>query len=336
MNSGLYARAGASATATAAACANRLDAPITNVSNVYFSLRRVLEVCGWAGAVNGCPGSGGSGGRGCCWCWGPGQISWPVASASPSSSTSSLSESAAPLSPLPSGFSGLLMSSALSGASTSVCSTSDPTPGRGVPGRGWPGAIGTLIGGGGGGDCTTTGGGGANGLASTASTFTARETTRPSRRDSASVIGSRSARSIASFAKSLGAASNAVPSSRPLGRVTRIHARCCGESVPADNSRTTCSHTTLRFTCCSDTYELPSPRWRWPCTITATPRCVGTLVRPAEGERQKRPGCEQHPQGCPQLCTKVRRTAAEPAGGTAVISAAQWAPTPLANQEHAR
>ena len=32
MNSGLYAFAGASATAFAAACANRLDEPITNVS----------------------------------------------------------------------------------------------------------------------------------------------------------------------------------------------------------------------------------------------------------------------------------------------------------------
>ena len=34
MNSGLYARAGASAIATAAAWANRLDAPMTNVSKV--------------------------------------------------------------------------------------------------------------------------------------------------------------------------------------------------------------------------------------------------------------------------------------------------------------
>ena len=40
MNSGLYALAGASATATAAACANRLDEPMTNVSNRYFGLSR--------------------------------------------------------------------------------------------------------------------------------------------------------------------------------------------------------------------------------------------------------------------------------------------------------
>ena len=40
MNSGLYAFAGDSATATAAACANRLDEPMTNVSNVYFGLSR--------------------------------------------------------------------------------------------------------------------------------------------------------------------------------------------------------------------------------------------------------------------------------------------------------
>ena len=40
MNSGLYALAGASATATAAACANRLDDPMTNVSKVYFGFSR--------------------------------------------------------------------------------------------------------------------------------------------------------------------------------------------------------------------------------------------------------------------------------------------------------
>ena len=41
MNSGLYAFAGASATATAAACAKRLDWPMTKLSNVYFGFRRV-------------------------------------------------------------------------------------------------------------------------------------------------------------------------------------------------------------------------------------------------------------------------------------------------------
>jgi len=51
MNNGLYARAGASATATAAACAKRFDAPMTKVSNVYFSLSFVFDVCGCAGAV---------------------------------------------------------------------------------------------------------------------------------------------------------------------------------------------------------------------------------------------------------------------------------------------
>ena len=40
MNSGLYALAGASATATAAACANRLLEPMTNVSKVYLGLSR--------------------------------------------------------------------------------------------------------------------------------------------------------------------------------------------------------------------------------------------------------------------------------------------------------
>src|SRR4051794_35393852 len=41
MNSGLYAFAGDSATATDAAWANRLDDPMTNVSNVYFGLSRL-------------------------------------------------------------------------------------------------------------------------------------------------------------------------------------------------------------------------------------------------------------------------------------------------------
>src|SRR3954468_8145157 len=39
MNSGLYARAGASATATAAACANRLLLPMTKLSKTYFGFR---------------------------------------------------------------------------------------------------------------------------------------------------------------------------------------------------------------------------------------------------------------------------------------------------------
>ena len=41
--SGLYARAGASATATAAAWLKRFDAPMTNVSKMYFSFSRVWE-----------------------------------------------------------------------------------------------------------------------------------------------------------------------------------------------------------------------------------------------------------------------------------------------------
>src|SRR5579862_7983131 len=43
MKSGLYACAGASATASAAACAKRFDDPITNESNVYFRLKPPLS-----------------------------------------------------------------------------------------------------------------------------------------------------------------------------------------------------------------------------------------------------------------------------------------------------
>src|SRR5580704_13167226 len=61
MNRGLYALAGASATATAAAWANRLLEPMTNVSNVYFELSRAAAGrgaawswwfgCAWSGRV---------------------------------------------------------------------------------------------------------------------------------------------------------------------------------------------------------------------------------------------------------------------------------------------
>src|SRR5919198_1061896 len=53
MKSGLYACAGASATASAAACANRFEEPITNESKVYFALSP-LSLClrgGWADVV---------------------------------------------------------------------------------------------------------------------------------------------------------------------------------------------------------------------------------------------------------------------------------------------
>src|SRR4051794_27479242 len=41
MSSGLYALPGASAAATAAACANRFEEPITKVSKTYLGLSRV-------------------------------------------------------------------------------------------------------------------------------------------------------------------------------------------------------------------------------------------------------------------------------------------------------
>src|SRR4051794_18561102 len=53
MNSGLYAFAGDSATATEAACANRFDEPMTNVSKVYFGFSRLPPVS--AGVVRRSP-----------------------------------------------------------------------------------------------------------------------------------------------------------------------------------------------------------------------------------------------------------------------------------------
>ena len=57
MNSGLYALAGASATATAAACANRLLEPMTNVSKVYFEFSRVPPSLGAGGIPPGTSGT---------------------------------------------------------------------------------------------------------------------------------------------------------------------------------------------------------------------------------------------------------------------------------------
>ncbi len=200
MKSGLYARAGASATATAAACANLFEAPMTNVSKLYFSFSRVCEGDGLAGRVYGRFPLGVA----------PaavfavlkvGQISVTAASASPASSTSSESADSVAVS--------AFVATTATGASVITGPGVSPL---GMPGTGWTACTGMGVVGG------LTGSG--------ESTFTARETVRPSLRDNAAVIGSRSARSIASFAKSLGAASRAVPSRRPIGRVTLIHARC--------------------------------------------------------------------------------------------------------------
>src|SRR5690625_6813456 len=57
MNSGLYALAGASATATAAACAKRFEEPMTNASKWYLGLTRdsagitALSVCWGRGPI---------------------------------------------------------------------------------------------------------------------------------------------------------------------------------------------------------------------------------------------------------------------------------------------
>ena len=50
MKSGLYARAGISAVATAAACASLLEDPATKVSKVYFGFSREVSSCFETGA----------------------------------------------------------------------------------------------------------------------------------------------------------------------------------------------------------------------------------------------------------------------------------------------
>src|SRR5216683_2284401 len=83
MNSGLYALAGASATATAAAWANLLLEPMTKVSKVYLELslaggRESCRAAGWPkGGVG--SGRGGKSARGAgSWRAGDGVLSGPV------------------------------------------------------------------------------------------------------------------------------------------------------------------------------------------------------------------------------------------------------------------
>ena len=78
MNSGLYARAGASEMARAAACAKRFEDPMMKVSKVYRRLRLASAASAAASPR----------GRSVKY---PGQLSWALASASWSSSTSSVS-----------------------------------------------------------------------------------------------------------------------------------------------------------------------------------------------------------------------------------------------------
>src|SRR6185437_3485932 len=209
-NSGLYALAGASDTATAAACANRFDAPMTKVSNVYFSLSLVCEL-----------------------------------DARPDAAGAAAAGPTAPVAPVAVGQTWFTVASAVS-------SPGRPGPLIGPAAGPVTGAPPRAMSSGTAGDGSVNCDGNCGGTGSGWSTLTASETCRPEGRDRASLIGSRSARSMASLAKSLGAASSAVPSSRPIGRVTRIQARCCGESVPLERSRTTSFHTWPRSVCRSD------------------------------------------------------------------------------------
>ena len=127
--------------------------------------------------------------------------------------------------------------------------------------------------------------------AAEASTTTARLTVTPRCRPRASLIGRRKIRSIASLANSLGAASSAVPSIRPSGRVSRRKARCWGERggepAPADapeRSAMTRFHTCPR-----------SPGWSATGrhSLRSSPR---TITHPEEGV--------DHPQTCPHLCAR--------------------------------
>src|SRR5690606_31438038 len=90
MKRGLYAFAGDSATAKAAAWANRLDAPTTNASKVYLGLRRLVELspsgpCG-AGVPVWEKGSGAPGADGVAVAHRWGALPWPMSGSAPSRS----------------------------------------------------------------------------------------------------------------------------------------------------------------------------------------------------------------------------------------------------------
>ena len=198
MNSGLYARAGASATATAAAWLNRFDAPITKVSKMYFSFSRDCDR-GPATSPPDCE-------------VGAGEVYDAQSGPAPRAS------SAVAGAPDP----GCSAAGGPGSAGASAAANIPPSAGKppaGVAGRAVPLVVPLPRAPGGSGTSVPP-------SAASTSTTTARFTVNPRCRPRASLIGRRRIRSIASFANSLGAASRAVPSMRPRGRVRRRNARC--------------------------------------------------------------------------------------------------------------
>src|SRR5580704_15466034 len=221
MNRGLYALAGASATATAAACANRLLDPMTNVSNVYLGLSRA-----WVG--RGVPITG------------SGPVIGPVLSEpvlmGPVCCLRSASGSNGPPP------SGPVVSVPLP-ARPGLASGSPAC--RGTAGRGssWPSSTGPGAG------MPPPGAGAGNAVAAeiaVGSTVTASWMLRPSSRDSACVISARSRVSSCSLTNSLGVAISAVFSTSPSGRVSLSHARWCGSICMVASSSSDLAHTSAR------------------------------------------------------------------------------------------
>src|SRR5215470_20013971 len=250
MNSGLYALAGASATATAAAFANRLLEPMTNVSKVYFLFSRD--------------------------CSPDGRAAVPVAG------------SAAQL------------RSGNGSAWVAGCGlSSGVSPGR-----------------------------------SSGRTVTAIRISRPRAADSAPVSCGRSLVSSTSLANSLGAASSAVSSTRPSGRVNRRNARCCGLTALSARLSTALPHTDSRSGS-SGTAAPPGPRRRVSprrlSTALSTP-CAhprSGAIRPRRGQPGEvpvrgtlTPGASRSTR-CPQVihtwlgaCGRCRGLVRPPTGGS--------------------
>ena len=78
------------------------------------------------------------------------------------------------------------------------------------------------------------------------STVTAIRMSRPMTLDSASTTRGRSRVSSTSLVNSLGAASRAVSSSSPSGRVSATNARCCGLMVPSPSEARVRVQTSVR------------------------------------------------------------------------------------------
>src|SRR6201996_7455258 len=244
MNSGLYALAGASATATAAAWANRLLDPITNVSNVYLGFSRAPPGRGAAYGAEpparldppGASRSSASRRPGASKPEGPGTSSGGRDGAAPSVVGVSEPE---PAGSLPSGGAG---GGTVSTGWSPVSAGSPPRPGPipGLPPLRPSGTAGIAA------SPAGPNSAGAEPPADAGSTVTASWMLRPSSAESACVTSARKRVSSCSLTNSFGVAISAVFSTSPSGRVSLSQARWCGLICRSASPSSERAHTSAR------------------------------------------------------------------------------------------